>query len=36
MSKVKKLKREDHPYLTDEQFDLVQEVNDREGEGPNF
>jgi len=35
MPKGKKLKREDYPYLNDEEFEWIQETNDMSGEGPN-
>ena len=34
--KGKKLKKEDYPFLTDEEFELAQEINDLPGEGPNI
>ena len=34
--KGKKLKREDYPFSTDEEFEFAQETNDLSGEGPNF
>ena len=36
MEKNKKLKREDYPYLTDEQFKFAQKINDNHEEGPYF
>ena len=32
----KKLKREDYPYLSDEDFKWIQKVNKIPGEGPYF
>ena len=34
--KGKKLKREDYPFLDDEEFEFIQESNNLPGEGPNF
>lgn len=34
--KGEKLKREDYPYLTDEQFELAQKINEIDEEGLNF
>jgi len=31
--KGKKLKREDYPFLSDEDFEAIQEINDMKGEG---
>lgn len=36
MEKKKKLKREDYPFLSDEDFESIQEINDIPGEGPYF
>ena len=36
MAKGKKLRRENYPDLTNDEFEMMQEVNSREGEGPNF
>lgn len=36
MPKGKKLKREDYHYLSDEDFEWMQKVNDMDDEGPNF
>jgi len=35
MAKGKKLKREDYSFLSDEDFEFVQMLNDMPGEGPN-
>jgi len=35
MPKGKKLKREDFPDLSDEHFEMIQDLNDTLGEGPN-
>jgi len=34
MDKNKKLKREDYLFLSDEDFEWAQEINDTPGEGP--
>jgi len=34
--KAKKLKREDYPFLSDEEFEWIQETNNIPGEGPYF
>jgi len=36
MPKGKKLKREDYPFLSDEDFEWIQKANDMDGEGFNF
>jgi hypothetical protein len=36
MPKGKKLKREDYPFMTDEEFKFAQEINDMDDEGPNI
>ena len=32
----KKLKREDFPELSDEDFEMIHKINEMEGEGPRF
>ena len=36
MPKGKKLKRENYPFWTDEEFEFAQRINDRDEEGPNI
>jgi len=36
MEKKKKLKREDYPFLSDEDFERMQEINDMDDEEPYF
>ena len=36
MAKGKKLKREDYSFLDDEEFEIIQLINDLPGEGPNI
>ena len=34
--KGKKLKRENYPFFTDEEFEFAQKINDMDEEGPNI